>query len=81
MNSKLTVGDIVVHVTLPGMQLTPRVLVRSDVLTFHKIDRSRVKRRVQITRLNTNPVRHTVVVDGRCDRSGPGEGYRVENFR
>ena len=43
------------------MRLTPRVLMRSDVLTFHKIGRSRVERRVQITDLNPDPVGYTVV--------------------
>ena len=62
VNSKLTVGDIVVHVALPGMRLAPRVLMRSDVLAFHKIDRSRVERRVQITDLNPDQVGYAVVV-------------------
>ena len=61
VDDKLTIGDIVVHVTLPGMRLTPCVLVRSDVLTLRKIGRSRVERRVQITRLNPDPVGDAVV--------------------
>ena len=44
------------------MRLAPRVLMRSDVLTFRKIDRSRVERRVQITDLNPDPVGYAVVV-------------------
>lgn len=62
VHSKLAVGNIVVHITLLGMRLTPRVLMRGDVLTFHKIGRSRVERRVQITDLNPDPVRYAVVV-------------------
>src|SRR4029434_3053818 len=62
INSKLTVGDIVVHVAFRRVSLTPRVLMRSDVLTFHKIGRSRVERRVQIADLNPDPVGYAVVV-------------------
>src|SRR5262249_39723071 len=62
VNSKLTVGDIVEHVAFRRVSLTPRVLMRRDVLTFHKIGRSRVERRVQITDLNPDPVGYTVVV-------------------
>ena len=36
--------------------------MRSDVLAFRKIDRSRVERRVQITDLNPDPVGYAVVV-------------------
>ena len=61
VNSKLTVRDIVVHVAFRRVSLTPRVLMRSNVLTFHKIGRSRVERRVQITDLNPDPVGYAVV--------------------
>ena len=44
------------------MRLTPGILMRSNVLTFRKIDRSRVERRVQITDLNPDPMGYAVVV-------------------
>ena len=44
------------------MRLAPRVLMRSDVLAFRKIDRSNVERRVEITDLNPDPVGYAVVV-------------------
>jgi len=62
VNGKPPVGDIVIHVALPGMRLTPRVLMRSDVLTFRKIGRSSVERRVQIIDLNPDPVGYAVMV-------------------
>jgi|SRR6266496_5366868 len=43
---KPTVGGIIVHVALPGMRLAPGVLVWSDVLSFAKIGRARVLRRI-----------------------------------
>src|SRR6185312_2743587 len=35
-------GNVVIHVAFPRMRLAPGVLMRSDKLTFCKIDRSRV---------------------------------------
>ena len=44
------------------MGLTPRVLMWSDILTFHKIGRSDVEGCVQIGHLNPDPVGYAVVV-------------------
>ena len=76
--SVFTVGSVVVHVAFPRMRLAPCILMRRDILTFHKIDRSRVERRVQITDLNPDTVRYSVVImAGMVIRNVPaGEGPR-----
>ena len=41
-----TVGDVVVHVALPGMRLAPDILMRGDVLRFGIISCPGIQRRV-----------------------------------
>src|SRR5438046_839950 len=45
-DSEPAIGSVVIHVALIGMRLAPRVLVWSDVLSFAKIGRARVLRRI-----------------------------------
>ena len=47
-NRELAIRNIIVHVALRGMRLTPGVLVRSDVLSFGKISCPGVQRRIQV---------------------------------
>src|SRR6266498_1017799 len=52
----LTIGGVVIHVTLPRMSLAPGVFVRSDILGLGEIGRPWIERCVQITNLNQNAV-------------------------
>src|SRR5262249_47649060 len=45
-NKELTVRSIVIHIALPGMGLTPRVLLRRQVCRFREIGCALIKRRV-----------------------------------
>src|SRR5215831_7763243 len=67
----LTIRRVVEHVALAGMRLAPGEFARRDVLCFGKIGRAWVLRCVQITDLNTNPVRYAVMhVAGMVVRGG-----------
>ena len=59
---ELTMGDIVVHVALPGMALTPGVFMWANVYRFAKIGRPLIKVLVEIVDFHANPVRHAIVV-------------------
>ena len=54
-------GNIVKHVTLPGVRLAPGVFMRANVGGFAKIGRARVLCCVQVTRLHQDPVGYAVV--------------------
>src|SRR5262249_35486288 len=56
-NKELTVGSVVIHVALPGMGLTPLVLLRREVLRFREIGCPLIERCVETTDVNANPVR------------------------
>jgi hypothetical protein len=56
-----TVRSVVIHVALARMTLAPGVFVRDDVLSFSKIRRTRVQRRVQVVNVNQNSVRRYVM--------------------
>ena len=56
-----TVGSVVIHVALPGMGLTPRILKRVQVLRFREIGCTCIERCVQISDINANPVRYAVM--------------------
>ncbi len=56
-DTELTIGDVVVHVALPGIGLAPGIFMRSDILTFGKIGRARILRRVQVAHCHRDPVR------------------------
>src|SRR6266446_2142083 len=43
-DSELAIGDVVVHVALPGISLAPGVFMWSDILTFGEIGRARILR-------------------------------------
>ena len=57
---KLAIGEIVKHVALVRMSLAPGAFMRDDVLRFGKIGHARIAT-CQVTRINQNPVRDTVV--------------------
>ena len=59
---ELTVGGIVKHVAFSRMRLAPRVLLRTKVSGFAKVRRTRILCCVQVADINSNPVRHPVVV-------------------
>jgi len=77
VNRKLTMGSVVIHVALPGMGLTPSVLLRRVVLRFREIGCAFIERCVQITDLHANPVRCAVMcvaaVVGRSVRKRAGK--------
>jgi hypothetical protein len=56
-NGELAIGDIVVHVALPGMGLTPGIFTRGDVLCFGEIGRAGILRWIQVTHCHCDPVR------------------------
>ena len=60
-NKELTVGSVVIHVALPGMGLTPGVLLWRQVLRFREIGCAGIERCVQIIDINSNPVRYAVM--------------------
>jgi hypothetical protein len=60
-NKELTVGTVVIHVALPGMRLTPRILKRIQVCRFREIRCTRIEICVQIVDINANPVRYAVM--------------------
>jgi hypothetical protein len=76
-NKELTVGSVVIHVALPRMGLTPRILKRIQVLRFHEIGCTCIECCVQIIDINANPVRYAVmcvaVVIGRSGRKRAGK--------
>ena len=55
-DSETTVGYVVVHVALPRIRLAPGVLMRSDVLSFGIIRRTRIHRRVEVVHFHAKPV-------------------------
>jgi hypothetical protein len=61
-NRKLTIGEIVKHVALPGMRLAPGVFMRANIGRFAKITGSRICPRSQVSHVNQDPVRHAVMV-------------------
>lgn len=77
-NKEVTVGSVVIHVTLPRMGLTPGILKGIQVLRFDEIGCTLIERCVQIIDVNANPVRYAVMcvtrVVGwiwiRCEKSG-----------
>ena len=60
-NKEVTVGSVVIHVTLPRMSLTPPVLLRRQVLRFREIGCTLIKVLVQVVDLHTDPVRYAVM--------------------
>jgi len=76
-NKELTVRSVVIHVALPGMGLTPRILKRIQVLRFREIRCTCIECCVQISDINANPVRYAVmcvaVVIGRGGRKRAGK--------
>ena len=75
---ELTIGDVVVHVALPGISLAPGVFMWSDVLSFSKVGRARILRCVQIAHCHQDPVGcpcmgvARVVVCSRWEGAGKG---------
>ena len=71
------VGSVVIHVALPWMGLTPRVLKRVQVCRFREIGCTCIECCVQIIDINANPVRYAVmsvaVVIGRGGRKRAGK--------
>ena len=61
VNKELMVGSVVIHVALPRMGLTPRILKRVQVLRFREIGCTCIERCVQISDINANPVRYAVM--------------------
>jgi hypothetical protein len=57
----LTVRSVVILVAFTGMSLAPVVLVLGDVLRFGKIGRAWIEACVQISDLNQNSVRRSVM--------------------
>src|SRR2546428_3753410 len=80
-DTELTIGDVVVHVALPGISLAPGVFMWSDVLTFGEIGRALILRCVQIAHCHRDPVRRARMnvagVVGRAWRSGKGAGKGI----
>ena len=72
---KLLIGEIVKHVALARMRLAPGVFMGADVCRFAIISRAGVLGWDQVSHVNQDPVRHTVVVvavvivGGRWERS------------
>ena len=50
------IGRIVIHVALPRVGLTPRVFMRTVVLNFEVVGRSRIQCWVQVAGIHDNPV-------------------------
>ena len=61
-DSELTIGDIVVHVALPRMGLTPGVFTWGDVLCFGKIGRAGILRWLQVGHCYCHSMRRTGVI-------------------
>lgn len=59
---KLLIGEIVKHVALIRVRLAPGVLMGSDVGGFAIIGRPRVLGWDQVSHINQDPVRHTIVI-------------------
>ena len=55
-NTKLPVGDIIVHVALPRMRLAPGVFMWRDVLTFGKVGRASILSCVKVAHWHQDPV-------------------------
>ena len=60
-DAELAIGNVVVHVALPGMRLAPGVLVGSDILGFGEVGRALIQVLVQIIDFNPDPMRYTIV--------------------
>jgi hypothetical protein len=60
-DTETAVGRVVIHVALTSMSLAPGVFMRSDILRFGVIGRSRIRRCIQIGRFHQNPVRRAIV--------------------
>src|SRR6187401_2140142 len=77
-NVKLTIGCIVVHVTLSRMGLEPGVLMWGDVLHFGVVGRTRIHRCVAMTSINQNAMRCAcvrvagVIICSRWENAGEG---------
>jgi hypothetical protein len=75
-HSKLTIGDIVVHVALPGMRLTPGIFTRRDILCVGEIGRAGVLRWVQVAHCHCHSMRCAgvsvagMIVRARWERAG-----------
>src|SRR5947208_6465216 len=80
-DTELTIGDVVVHVALPGISLAPGVFMWSDVLTFSEIGATRILRCVQVAHCHRDPVRRACVsvagVVGRAWRSWEDAGKGI----
>src|SRR6266480_685316 len=79
---ELAVRDVIIHVALVGVRLTPGILMRRHVLAFSEISRSLIIGRKQIAREDTHPVRcpqmsMTTVIGGIWIRSGVKSGKRI----
>lgn len=57
----LSIGNVVIHVALPGMRLAPCVLMGGDILGFGEVGRALIQVLVQIVGFNPDPMRHTVM--------------------
>lgn len=74
-HGKLPIRSVVIHVTLTGMRLAPRVFVRSDILGFSEISRARILWWIQVAHCDSDPMRRAgvtvaaVIVRGRWVRS------------
>jgi len=81
-DAKLTVGDVVKHVALAGMRLTPGVFVRTEIGRFGKIFGALIHVLIQVVSLDPDAVRHAImrvtgVIVGRvrkraCEWVNPG---------
>lgn len=60
-DTELMVRDVVEHVALARVRLTPRVFVRSDILRFGEIGRTGILRWIQVARRHRDPVRRASV--------------------
>ena len=60
-DSELTIRDVVIHVALSRVSLTPGPLVRSDVLPFGIVGRPGIQGRAQVVTAHQNPVGNGVV--------------------
>src|SRR5260370_16051514 len=80
-DTELTIGDIVVHVALPGISLAPGIFMWSDILTFGEIGRAWILRCVQIAHCHRDPVRracmNVAAVVGRAWRSWESTGKGI----
>ncbi len=74
--AELAIGDVVIHVALPGMRLAPCVFMRAEVCRFSEVGRIRVEVCIQVVDLDPDPVRHAVmgvagmIVGARWERAG-----------